>query len=133
YMHSALFYLLLSIMTPMFLVAIGRASEYRWASTAVAGMLATLNLFFLWVLPLFPAEPKLGPVYHHITHLIPPPFPLLIIVPAFALDLLRPKLREWNYWGRAAVYGAAFVGFLVAAQWPFANFLVSPASHNYFF
>src|SRR5579862_3332975 len=80
YMHSALFYLVLSLFAPMFLVAVGEVSEFRWAATAIAGIFTTLNLMFLWLLPLFPAEPKLGPVFHHVTRFIPPPFPLLIMV-----------------------------------------------------
>jgi len=133
YMHSALFYLLLSLFAPMFLVAVGQVSEFRWASTAIAGVFTTLNLMFLWLLPLFPAEPKLGPVYHHVTSFIPPPFPLLIVAPAVALDLLRPMLRTWGRWRRSAACGAVFLGTLGAVQWPFANFLQSPAARNWVF
>jgi hypothetical protein len=125
YMHSALFYLVLSLFAPLFLVAVTQVVEYRWAATAIAGMFTVLNLLFLWLLPLFPAEPKLGPVFHHVTHFIPPPFPLLIIVPALALDLLRRR--------GAAVLGAVYVGTFVAVQWPFANFLQSPAARNWVF
>jgi hypothetical protein len=132
-MHSALFYLLMSSFTPMFLVAVAQVSEFRWASTAIAAIFTTLNLMFLWLLPLFPAEPKLGPVYHHVTTFIPPPFPLLILVPALALDLLRPRLRTWNRWRRSAAFGAVFLGTFVAVQWPFANFLQSPAARNWVF
>jgi hypothetical protein len=132
-MHSALFYLLMSLFAPMFLVAVAQISEFRWASTAIAGTFTMLNLMFLWLLPLFPAEPKLGPVYHHVTSFVPPPFPLLIVVPAIALDLLRPKLRTWNRWRRSTAFGAVFLGTFVAVQWPFANFLQSPAARNWFF
>ncbi len=133
YMHSAIFYLVLSIFTPTFLVAVGQVSSFRWPSTVIAAIFTTLNLLFVWLLPLFPAEPKLGPVYQHVTHFIPPPFPLLILVPAFAIDLLRPNLRNWSPWARSSAYGAAFLATLVAAQWPFANFLQSPAARNWFF
>jgi len=129
-MHSALFYLLMSLFTPLFLVAAAQVSEFRWASTAIAGMFTVLNLMFLWLLPLFPAEPKLGPVFHHVTHFIPPPFPLLILVPAVALDLSRPRLRTWTPWRRSAAFGALFLGTFIAVQWPFANFLQSPAARN---
>jgi hypothetical protein len=132
-MHSALFYLLLSLFTPMFLVAVAEVSEFRWASTAIAGIFTTLNLLFLWLLPLFPAEPKLGPVYQHVTHFIPPPFPLLIMVPALAIDLVRPRLRRWNGWLRSAAFGAVFLVTFVAVEWPFANFLQSPAARNWVF
>jgi hypothetical protein len=133
YMHSALFYLVLSLFTPMFFVAVAQVSEFRWASTAIAGTFTTLNLLFLWLLPLFPAEPKLGPVYHHVTRFIPPPFPLLIVVPALAIDLLRPRLQGWNCWRRSAAFGAAFLATFVAVQWPFANFLQSPDARNWVF
>lgn len=133
YMHSALFYLLLSLFAPMFLVAVTEVSQFRWASATIAGFFATLNLLFLWLLPLFPAEPKLGPVYHHVTCFIPPPFPLLVIVPALALDLVRPRLRNWSRWRRSAAFGAVFLGSFLAVQWPFANFLQSPAARNWVF
>ena len=48
--------------------------------------------FMMWLFPFFPATPKLGPVYQHITHMVPMEFPLLVIVPAFLLDLLRPRV-----------------------------------------
>jgi hypothetical protein len=133
YMHSALFYVLLSLFAPMFLVAVAQVSDFRWASTAIAGIFTTLNLMFLWLLPLFPAEPKLGPVFHHVTHFVPPPFPLLIVVPALAIDLLRRQLRTWNCWRRAAAFGTLFLGTFVAVEWPFANFLQSPAARNWVF
>jgi hypothetical protein len=129
-MHSALFYLLLSILVPLFLAAIIQASDFRWPATVVTGIFTTLNLMFLWLLPLFPAEPKLGPVYSHVTHFVPPPFPLLIIAPAIALDLLRPKIQTWSRWRRSLVFGAVFLGVFLAVQWPFADFLQSPASRN---
>ncbi|MGA3044955.1 MAG: hypothetical protein ABSF54_29615 [Bryobacteraceae bacterium] len=132
-MHSARFYLVLSLFTPMFLVAVAQVSGFRWASTAIAGIFTTLNLMFLWLLPLFPAQPKLGPVYQHVTSFVPPPFPLLILVPALALDLLRPRLRTANNWGRSAACGAVFVGTFAAVQWPFAYFLQSPAARIWVF
>jgi len=133
YMHSAEFYLVLSLFTPMFLVAVAQVSEFRWASTAIAGIFTALNLMFLWFLPLFPAEPKLGPVYHHVTSFIPPPFPLLVMVPALAIDLLRQKASNLGLWRRSAAFGAVFLGSFVAVQWPFADFLQSPAARNWFF
>jgi len=133
YMHTARFYFLLATCTPMFLVAIAQVSPSRWACTWVAGIFTAISLAFLWILPLFPAQPKLGPVYHDVTHFIPPPFPLLLIVPAFAMDLLRPRLRQWAGTLRAAALGAAFLFTLIAAQWPFAYFLFSPASRNWLF
>ena len=36
----------------------------------------------VWLLPLFPAKPQVAPIYNPLDHLMPPPFPLLLIVPA---------------------------------------------------
>jgi hypothetical protein len=99
----------------------------------VAGLYTCLHLFFTWSLQLVPAEPKLGPVYQKITHLIPPEFPLLLIVPAVVFDLVRRRIGSWKPWVQAAGLGACFFGSFIAVQWPFANFLMSPASRNWFF
>jgi hypothetical protein len=90
-------------------------------------------MLMLWIFPLFPAAPKLGPVYHPVTHFVPLEFPLLIIVPAVLLDVLWPRLAAWNKWWRALAAGAVFLLALAAVQWPFADFLLSPASRNWFF
>ena len=84
-------------------------------------------------MPLFPAQPKLGPVYQHVTHLVPPDFPLLLIVPAVVFDLARRLIGTWGRWKQATALGAAFFGSFIAVQWPFANFLMSPASRNRIF
>ena len=59
--------------------------------------------------------------------------PLLLIVPAIALDLLRSKMDLWNSWRRSAVFGAVYLGSFIAVQWPFADFLMSPAARNWVF
>ena len=133
YMHSALFYLLMTLGSCFFLAGLYRMSDYRWAGTAVTGFYTFMNLLYLWILPLFPAEPKLGPVFQHVTHFVPPDFPILVIVPAFLLDLTRPYWQRWSYWARAAAIAPIFVIALMAVQWPFADFLMSPAAHNRFF
>jgi hypothetical protein len=72
-------------------------------------------------------------VYQNVTHLVPPDFPLLLIVPAIVFDLLRQHTAAWSRWKQAAVLGAAFLVSFVAAQWPFADFLMSPESRNRIF
>jgi hypothetical protein len=130
YMHNGSFYRIVSMAVPVVLVGVGTASEKRWSATIVAGIYTAVLLGMVWILPLFPAEPKLGPVYQHVTHFIPPEFPLLLIVPAFVLDLARPRLMKWNRWTAAAAAGLLFVTVLVAVQWPFADFLMSPLARN---
>jgi hypothetical protein len=87
----------------------------------------------LWVLPLFPAQPKLGPVYQSITHMVPLPFPILLIVPAFVLDLMWPLFKDAPKWQQALFGGVTFLAILIAVEWPFATFLMSPAARNWFF
>jgi hypothetical protein len=132
-MHSALSYRVICTVFPALLASIGCASHQRWASTKLAAMYMLFCMAAIWILPLFPAEPKLGPVYHQVTHFIPAPFPLLLIVPAFFLDLLREKLARRDAWLYSAAAGSAFLVSLLAVEWPFASFMLSPASRNWFF
>jgi len=132
-MHSAMFYRVACTALPFPLVGLGHASHQRWASTKVAAIFMAFWIATIWILPLFPAEPKLGPVYYNVTHLVPAPFPILLIVPAFLLDLLREKLAGRPRWLQAAAAGSLFLLSLLAIEWPFANFLLSPAARNWFF
>ncbi len=72
-------------------------------------------------------------MYQQVTRFIPLEFPLLIIVPAFLLDCVRAKLPEMNRWLLAIILGSVFLTGLVAVQWPFADFLLSPWARNWFF
>jgi len=132
-MHSAFFYLIVAIGTPGLIAALGIAANRRWACTAIAGVYTLFGLALLWILPLVPAEPKLGPVLRQVTHLIPWEFPLLVIVPAAALDIVLDRTRGWRAILRAPVAGATFLAVFLAVQWPFADFLMTPAARNWFF
>ena len=132
-MHTAHFYHLVAMVGPVVLAAAALGSGSRWGATAVAGVYTVFVMLMSWILPLFAAEPKLGPVYHQVKQFVPPEFPLLLIVPAFALDLLWQRTKSWNPWKLSAVSGALFVAVFAAVQWPFANFLMSPLARNWFF
>jgi hypothetical protein len=132
-MHSAYFYRVVATVAPLVLAGVARASKYKWAATAVAGIYTAFVLLIGWILPLFPAEPKLGPVLYPTAQFIPPEFPLLLIVPAFALDLLWQKTTRWGAWKQSLVSAGVFLGTFVAVQWPLADFLMSPAARNWFF
>jgi len=118
---------------PLILAGVARASRYKWAATTVAGIYSVFLLLTTWILPLFPAEPKLGPVYHPVTQFTPPEFPILLIVPAFLLDLLWQRTGAWSAWKQSLVSAAVFLAAFSAAQWPFASFLMSPLARNWFF
>jgi hypothetical protein len=132
-MHNALFFIVVALGTPAILVAVAVAARRRWACTIVTAVYTTFGIGFLWLLPLFPAQPKLGPVYHPVTHFIPWEFPLLVIVPAFAVDLLLQRTERWRPLTRAAAAGLVFLAVFAAVQWPFANFLMTPAARNWVF
>src|SRR5260370_74065 len=131
--HSAISYLVISIGLLFLLEALARASGHRWARTIITGIYTAFCLLMLWILPLFPAVPKLGPVYQNITHMVPLPFPILLVIPAFFLDLVWPKVKNASGWQQALFGGVAFLAILIAVQWPFATFLMSPAADNWFF
>jgi hypothetical protein len=135
--HTGTFFLASAILYPAFLTAAARYAPAPGAATRIALVYLGLAGAMVWILPLFPAEPKLAPVYHRVTHMTPPAFPLMLVAPALALDVLYHFTRSHS--GRAMVLvrigGAAllFVAVFVPAQWYFAEFLVSPAADNPFF
>ena len=131
--HNARFYIVVMIGTPLILTALAIASDRKWASTIIAGVYTAFALAFLWILPLFAAEPKLGPVYREVTHFIPWEFPLLIIVPAIVTDLIMQRTRDRRPLLRALAVGGAFLAVFVVVQWPFASFMQTPAARNWFF
>jgi hypothetical protein len=131
------FYRLSCATYPLYLVGIARASKARWAATWIALAYMFLMAGMAWVLPLFPGQPRLGPIYHHVEHFVPLPFPLLLVVPAIGIDLLRWWIghdRGWlRDWFLALCCGAAFLGLFLGTQWFFSKFLISPAADNWFF
>jgi len=135
-MHSARFFILTAIGVPLILVATARPSRLRWPATTTAGAYMAIVLVLMWTLQLFPATAKLAPIYSPITHMVPPPFPLLLVVPAFAIDLLMRRLRghSWRHdWRLAGALGIAFVALMFIAHWWWAEFLLSPGARNFVF
>jgi hypothetical protein len=132
-LHQSNAYIAMGIALPVVFAVIAQASGYRWAATTTAAVYTALAIAEILILPLFPASPKLGPVYFPVTHMVPAKFPILILVPALALDLLWQRTRDWKPWKIAAVSGFVFIAVLLAVEWPFANFLLSKASENRFF
>lgn len=132
-LHNSTAYLTMAIALPVVFAVIARASGSRWACTTSAAVYTAFAIAEILIFPLVPASPKLGPVYFPVTHLVPAKFPILIIFPAFALDLLWYRLRSWKPWKTALVSGILFIAVLTAVEWPFASFLLSRASENRFF
>ena len=133
-MHSGLFFRMTSIFYPFVLLTVVRGSKLRWPATTTAGVYMAMMLVLMWTIRLFPAVPKLGPVYQPITHMVALDFPVLIIVPALVLDLIMhrmgTRLRDLLL---APILGLAYLAAFTAVQWPFAEFLISEYSRNWFF
>jgi hypothetical protein len=123
-MHSGNFYRPVSMGFPILLVGVAVAGRARYPATIAAAVYMLTLAGISWLLMLFPAVPKLGPIYRDITHYIPLEFPLLLIVPAFALDVTWRRVRQWPLWRAAPALGAAFLIPLLVVQWPFAEFLM---------
>ncbi len=144
--HGARFYEVCCAAYPLVLVGVAVGSRLRWPATAVAGIYMAVRLAMTWVLPLFPATPRLAPIYNPLHHMWPPTFPVLLIVPAIAIDLLlqragRPGpaappdrgLFPGRRAGLALALGVACFALILAAQWSFSELLLSPAARNWFF
>jgi hypothetical protein len=132
-LHNSGAYISIALGVPLYFATIWKASRHRWASTLVSAIYTAVLIGFILILPLFPATPRLGPVYTTVTHFVPPKFPILLLAPAIALDLLWRRFGERNRMLLALVSGPLFVLTLIAVEWPFANFLMSKASQNRFF
>src|SRR6266567_3136047 len=132
-LHSVIAYTAMGIALPLILAMLSQASRYKWAATATAAVYMIFAIAEILIFPLFPAQPKLGPVFNPVTHLVPAKFPILIFAPALALDLLWQKTSAWKPWKVALASGFLFIAVLTIVEWPFANFLLSRASENRFF
>lgn len=133
HLHSSSAYISTAVGVPLLFAAIRICSRHRWAATLLATFYTVFIIGLILILPLFPAEPKLGPVYQHVTHFIPPSFPVLLLVPAILFDLLLTRGEKWNSWLVSLIAAPVFVLSLVAVEWPFADFLMSKAADNRFF
>jgi hypothetical protein len=134
-MHRSGFYQNVMLVFVFLLVSTARASLARWPATITALIYTSVLLIMVWLLPQFPGQPLLGPIYVQVDRFMPPPFPLLLIVPAVAVDLLMRWRRSarGHDWLLAGVIAVVFLLTFIAVQWPFANFLVSEWARNDFF
>ncbi len=134
--HTALFYQVCALSIPFRIIAMGRAGRTSWATTKVAAVYILVECLMIWILQFFPAHPKLAPIFNPVTHMVPPPFPLLLIFPALAIDLVLREAEDVSGWRvglLAIILGVAFLGVFIPTQWFFAEFMLSPHADNWFF
>ena len=128
--HGAHFYKASCLVYPVLLAAVARASRLRWAATKTALFYTALQLAMLWVLPLFPAQPKLAPINLPLDHMAAPLFPLLLVVPALAIDLIVQSAGRRSRWWLAPALAAVFLALFLPLQWNASKLLLSPAAQN---
>jgi hypothetical protein len=135
--HLGAFYRVLSANVPILLVAVAVAGRRRWSATVAAVVYTAVMAGTSWLLMLFPATPKLGPIYQPITHYVPLDFPMLLVVPALAIDLAWSRMRDrhvagWRIWLAAPAFGVVFLAATIAAQWPYSSWVLEHG-RNWFF
>jgi len=133
-MHQGLFFEVTAGAIVFFLVSPARAAVSRWPATITALVYSVVTLLMILVLPMFRAQPLLGPIYVQVDHFVPPDFPVLLIVPAICIDLVMQRQKATRSdWALAAVLAVVFLASFVAVQWPFADFLMTKWARNFIF
>ena len=135
--RTAIFYQFSAATFPIYLLGLARASKFRWGATLIALVYMAIVALMAWILPLFPGHPRLGPIRNPVTHFVPLPFPLLLVVPALGIDLARYWIGQgrswWRDWLLVLVAGSVFFALFLVTQWFFSAFLISHAAENWFF
>jgi hypothetical protein len=132
-MRLASFYVIATIASLLLLPAFGSALRMKWGMTAITAGYFLVVAISNWLLQIFPAEPKLGPILTHITHFQPAQFPALVFIPAIGMDLVMQRSKAGD-WTKAFLLSIVFVLGLFAVQYPLSGFLLeSPAARNWFF
>jgi len=133
HMHNPIYYQVACGVLPLCLISGMRASRLKWPAVTIAAVYMMGFILALWILPLFHAEPKLAPIRYRVDHMVPLPFPTLLIIPALGLDLVMRRFKHRSLWMQALVAGSVFFTCLLAAQWFFSIFMMSPYARNWVF
>ena len=131
--HSYEFYKLSSILYPFVLIAFKIPSKYKFSATYITMLYMLHRILIVWILPLFPAEPMLGPIYREITSYVAPYFPVLLFVPALAIDMLYPKIQSLKILKKSIILAFIFCVIFLIIQWYFSIFLLSDYAKNWVF
>ncbi len=131
--HTYEFYLLSLTIYSFLIVAFRNAADHKYAATIIAALFILHRLLIIWILPLFEAEPLLGPIYRDVDHYVAPYFPVLLVIPALGVDILHHKIKSGNRIVQTAMIGICFCITFFVAQWYFAEFLLTENARNWFF
>jgi hypothetical protein len=133
-MHTGFFYQIGSSVILFPIVAASRASGMKWGATYIT----LVYMIFFWAvnatLRLFPAEPLLGPINNPITTYQTMGFPLILVVPAFFVDLVRDRFIYKNIFLLALLVGATYLISFFTFHYFWGHFIYESAySRNWFF
>ena len=133
--HAASFYTVACATYPFVLAALVGLGRRHWTATTGAVCYTALVCLMVWVLPLFAAQPLTGPIHNPLDHLAPPPFPLLLLIPAIGMDAAAKWMAKTRAgdWPRAFALGAIFFLVFLGVQWVFAEFLLTNLADNRLF
>ena len=131
--HSYEYYKFSAIIYGFIIITFSQASKRPFSATIIAVLFFIHRLLILWILPLFEAEPLLGPIYRPIDHYVAPPFPPLLFIPAVIIDLYRQKFNIQNKIINAVILGIIFSSIILLTQWFFSEFLLSENGRNWIF
>lgn len=131
--RSVLFMATSALFVPFSLVMIVEYLRSRWAGAQAALIYALWCVLLMQIFQLFPASPQFGPVYHHIPFLLPPPFPLLLFIPAAAVGAVLYRMRSGPSWARHLLVGLTFLVVFTSVNWATSAFMAGPWGDNRFF
>lgn len=132
--HMGIWYQLMGAYLPFLIVAVARSSRARWSATIASAFYMLLVCVMIWILPLFPAQPKLGPILSQVERMSAPLFPLLLVIPALGIDFfLQRREGKRAGWLDAVLIGSAFYVLFFLTHWYTAEFFLSPGARNWFF
>ncbi len=128
--RSVDFYKVSAMAYPVVLVMMARTGKTKWPATQAGAFMMLLSWGMSFILQFAPATPRLGPVYNPITHFVAAPFPLLMVVSGFALDLLVKRFGTTRGWRFSLAAAVVFMVSWIAAHWTASAFLLSSAAEN---
>ena len=115
-----------------FIFSLIKPSRIKWTFTIISIFYMVHRMILIWILPLFEAEPMLTPIRREIDFFVPPPFPLILIVPAIIIDLLRSYLKDFSFFVKNIIYGVSLSISFYLIQWYSSILLLSPFGRNWF-
>ena len=135
--HGPVFLVVSALIFPFILVGLSRSARFRWGATGAATVYMAVTAVMIWILQLFEAQPMLAPILRQVDHMVPPAFPLLLVVPAVVVDAIMHRVPagagRLHQWGTAIGAGLTAILVLGVVQWYFAEFLLSEGARNFFF